>query len=219
MGAVSRTSVSPTTPHFVRRPVADSVRRRRAHRSAEGRCVGHLRFGRGGRRGQRDPAPAVHGRHGDGDCGHDLQRRRQRVQGPAHGGRRRPDARPLQRVRHVRRAAQEANPINRGREYVGSNDLRFMGLPDARAGSATRFYPCGLLGNVAPSRQRTRRRGGPLPVPGGRRAGQPRRRVLPLGVQGFLDLQPSVDRFNVFARGTFTSPTSSRPTRSCRGSR
>ena len=30
---------------------------------------------------------------------------------------------------------QDAYPMNKGRQYVGTNDLRFMGLPDARGGN------------------------------------------------------------------------------------
>ncbi len=46
------------------------VRRRRAHRNPEGRRVRHLRLRRRGGRGQRDPAPAVHRLHRNGDGRH-----------------------------------------------------------------------------------------------------------------------------------------------------
>ena len=75
----------------VRRPPADPVRCRRAHRGAEGRRVRDLRFRRRGGRGQRHPAPAIHGIHRDRHCRHHVQRRRQPVQGRASPWHRRPD--------------------------------------------------------------------------------------------------------------------------------
>ena len=47
----------------LRRPQLVAPGGRRAHRSAEGRRIGHLRRRRGGRRGQRHPAQELHRRH------------------------------------------------------------------------------------------------------------------------------------------------------------
>ena len=85
-------------PRVVSRPLAAPVRRRRAHRSPEGRCVRDLRLRRRGRRGQRHPAPAVHRLHRHGHGWHDLQRRGQPVQGVRHRRHRRPHEGQVQRV-------------------------------------------------------------------------------------------------------------------------
>ena len=63
-------------PRFLRRPAADPVRGRRAHRGAQGRRVRDLRVGRGRRRGQHHPAPDVHRRERQRARRHELQGRR-----------------------------------------------------------------------------------------------------------------------------------------------
>ena len=97
---------------------------------------------------------------------------------------------------------QDAYPMNKGRQYVGTNDLRFMGLPDARAGNPeSGFFQWGLLSNVAPvDASDPNGTAGRLPVAAGRvRPGEPRRRILPLGLQG-LHRHPAVDRAHQRAR-------------------
>ena len=100
---------------------------------------------------------------------------------------------------------QEALPSNRGRDYIGSNDLRFMGLPDWRPGSPASISANSLLGNVRPVAA-TNPDGPPGPyrsLPGD---------CAPVNRDGpfcrwerkdYTDLQPAIDRFNVFARGTY----------------
>jgi hypothetical protein len=68
-------------PEAVRRPEHDPDRRRRPHRGAEGRRLGHLRFRRHRRRGQHHPAQGLHGNT-------------VRVLAGVHRGRRRPADQP-----------------------------------------------------------------------------------------------------------------------------
>jgi iron complex outermembrane recepter protein len=98
---------------------------------------------------------------------------------------------------------QDAIPANRGRQYAGTNDLRFMGLPDRRNGS-----PPGssLLGNViavnaakpdGPTIPPFQSLPGPCATknqdgPGCRWEGK-----------DYYDLLPSIERYNIFARGMY----------------
>ncbi len=101
---------------------------------------------------------------------------------------------------------QDAFPSNGGRDYIGSNDLRFMGLPDARPGTPNITTSANtLLGNVRPVAA-ANPNGQPGPyrsLPGD---------CAPVNQDGpfcrwerkdFTDLQPAIDRFNAFARGTY----------------
>lgn len=101
---------------------------------------------------------------------------------------------------------QEASASNRARDYIGSNDLRFMGLPDARPGTPNITTSANtLLGNVRPVSAAN-----PNGAPGAYRSlpGD----CDPVNRDGtfcrwerkdFTDLQPAIDRFNVFGRGTY----------------
>ena len=101
---------------------------------------------------------------------------------------------------------QEASPMNRGRQYVGTNDLRFMGLPDTRFGNPlSGYFGASPLGNVQP-------------VPAANPDGDPGEfRSLPgacppanrdsgfcrWDVKDYLDIVPSIERINLFARGAY----------------
>ena len=103
---------------------------------------------------------------------------------------------------------QEANPMNRGRQYIGSNDLRFMGLPDQRPGnplSGLSGASSSLLGNVRPVAA-TNPDGAPgryQALPGDCAAANQDGPFCRWERKDYVDLQPEVERFNVFARGTY----------------
>jgi iron complex outermembrane recepter protein len=97
---------------------------------------------------------------------------------------------------------QEAIPSSSGRRYIGTNDLRFMGLPDLRFGAPNDFGnpQSSLLGNVLPVPNSA---GVPLQaLPG---ACPPEDQDGPYcrwDLVDFMDIQPTVERLNVFGRGT-----------------
>ena len=100
---------------------------------------------------------------------------------------------------------QEALPSNRGRDYIGSNDLRFMGLPDWRPGSPASISANSLLGNVRPVAA-TNPNGPPGPyrsLPGDCAPANQDGPFCRWERKDYTDLQPAIDRFNVFARGTY----------------
>ncbi len=95
---------------------------------------------------------------------------------------------------------QDAIASSTGRRYIGTNDLRFMGLPDLRNGlpPGNDVAPVSFLGNVAPVGPGAVRA---LPgyCPPASQTG-PFCRWDPLD---YTDLQPKIERYNVFARGTY----------------
>jgi len=103
---------------------------------------------------------------------------------------------------------QEAFPMNKGKDYVGTNNLTFMGLADQRAGQPALGFGTGSLNGVVRTVN---------PVTGALVGGGPYS-SLPLtacdpsnivngfcryDVKDFLDIMPQVERFNVFARGSY----------------
>jgi iron complex outermembrane receptor protein len=100
---------------------------------------------------------------------------------------------------------QDAIPSNKGKDYIGTNDLRFMGLPDARPGNPFAFGMNSLLGNVRPvAAGNPNGMAGPFQsLPG---ACAPANQDGPFcrwERKDYTDLQPQIERFNVFARGTY----------------
>ncbi len=104
---------------------------------------------------------------------------------------------------------QEANPANRGRQYVGTNDLRSMGFYDVRPGNPTvglgPIFAGSLLGNVAPV-PAANPNGTPGPFQSLAGACVPANadngfcRYEP---KDYNDLSPEIERFNVFVRGAY----------------
>lgn len=102
---------------------------------------------------------------------------------------------------------QEAYASSRGRDYVGSNDLRFMGLPDARPGSPTSLFnsASSILGNVRPvaAGNPSGSAGAFRSLPGDCAPASQDGPFCRWERKDFTDLQPAIDRFNAFARGTY----------------
>jgi len=103
---------------------------------------------------------------------------------------------------------QEANPMNQGKDYIGTNNLTFMGLQDQRAGEPALGFGTGSINGVVRPVN---------PATGGLVNGGPYT-TLPLtncdpsnivngfcryDVKDWLDIQPEVERTNVFARGSY----------------
>jgi iron complex outermembrane receptor protein len=103
---------------------------------------------------------------------------------------------------------QEANPYNKQRDYIGSNNLTFMGLPDTRPGNPLGFGSMGtgsLVGNVRPVDPATGGSPDAFQSLPGCAAGNvdPNGGFCRYEVKDFSDIMPEVERFNVFARGSF----------------
>jgi iron complex outermembrane receptor protein len=101
---------------------------------------------------------------------------------------------------------QEASPMNKGRQYVGTNDLRFMGLPDARAGNPNSgFFAASLLGNVAPvsASDPNGPAGDFQSLPGACAPANQDHGFCRWDIKDYLDILPSIERANVFARGMY----------------
>ncbi len=100
---------------------------------------------------------------------------------------------------------QRANPMNRGKAYVGSNNLTFMGLPDTRPGDPMDpFSQTGsLLGNVRPFDPVTGALGAYQSLPGACAEGNLSHGFCRWEAKDYLDIQPEVERLNAFARGTY----------------
>ncbi|MBK9117305.1 MAG: TonB-dependent receptor [Betaproteobacteria bacterium] len=101
---------------------------------------------------------------------------------------------------------QDAYPMNKGRQYVGTNDLRFMGLPDARWGNPLSGFPGpSLLGNVAPvsASDPNGEPGDFQSLPGACAAANQDNGFCRWDFKDYLDILPSIERINVLARGTY----------------
>ncbi|MEP7329010.1 MAG: TonB-dependent receptor [Betaproteobacteria bacterium] len=100
---------------------------------------------------------------------------------------------------------QDANPMNQGKDYIGTNNLTFMGLPDTRPGNPLSGYgTSSLLGNVRPVNPTTGGSPGAYQsLPGACPAGNADAGFCRYEVKDFLDIQPQVERLNVYARGTY----------------
>ncbi|MEO8506329.1 MAG: TonB-dependent receptor [Betaproteobacteria bacterium] len=99
---------------------------------------------------------------------------------------------------------QDAIPTSKGRAYMGTNELRGMGLPDLRPGRPPNAAS-NLLGNVI-AVSATNPNGPSIGayqlLPGACAPPDQDGPYCRWDVKGFTDLQPSVDRVNVLARGT-----------------
>jgi iron complex outermembrane receptor protein len=100
---------------------------------------------------------------------------------------------------------QDAMPVNNRRAYVGSNDLRFMGLPDTRPGNPNSGWgSSSTLGNVRPVNPLTGAVIGDYQsLPGTCPPSNQDQGFCRWEVKDYTDQQPQVDRFNVFGRGTY----------------
>src|SRR5260221_1960715 len=91
---------------------------------------------------------------------------------------------------------QEANPMNKGKDYVGSNNLTFMGLGDQRAGSPliTGTGSTSVVGNVRPVNPVTGLSPGPVvPLAGCNAANVDENGYCRWEVKDWLDIQPQVE--------------------------
>jgi iron complex outermembrane receptor protein len=100
---------------------------------------------------------------------------------------------------------QQAVPSNTGRDYIGSNDLRFMGLEDQRLGN-THFGTTSKLGNV----RRVNPATGGLVAPSGFQSLEgpcdpinQSEGFCMWEPKDYTDLTPEIERFNVYARGAY----------------
>jgi iron complex outermembrane recepter protein len=100
---------------------------------------------------------------------------------------------------------QDAMPVNNRRDYVGTNDLRFMGLPDTRPGNPLSGYgTTSPLGNVRPVNPLTGGSPGDYQsLPGYCPPGNQDSGFCRWEVKDYVDQQPQIDRFNAFLRGTY----------------
>ncbi len=100
---------------------------------------------------------------------------------------------------------QDANPANRGRQYNGTNNLTFMGLPDTRPGyPAAGFGTSSIVGNVRPVNPLTGGSPGAFQsLPGTCAVANQDNGFCRYEVKDYVDIQPKVERFNVFLRGSY----------------
>ncbi len=103
---------------------------------------------------------------------------------------------------------QEALAMNTGKDYVGTNNLTFMGLQDQRSGQPALGFGTGSLNGVVRSVDPTT---GAL-VNGGPYTTLPLTNCDPSNIvngfcrydiKDYLDIQPEVERYNIFARGQY----------------
>lgn len=101
---------------------------------------------------------------------------------------------------------QDGVPMNTGRQYVGTNDLRFMGKLDARYGNPNSgFFGPSLLGNVAPvsASDPYGPAGDWQSLPGYCPPARQDSGFCRWDVKDYIDILPTIERANVFARGTY----------------
>jgi len=101
---------------------------------------------------------------------------------------------------------QDAIPTTNRRQYVGTNDLTFMGLPDARPGNPFSGYgSSSLVGNVRPV-------SGPNPngpagdfqsLPGCAPSNVDADGFCRWDIKDYLSIQPKSENINVLAKGTY----------------
>ncbi len=98
---------------------------------------------------------------------------------------------------------QDAIASNVGRDYIGSNDLRFMGLEDQRFGN-THFGTSSQLGNVRPVNPVTGGSPGAFQsLPGACAPANQSEGFCQWEQKDWTDLSPEVERFNVYGRGAY----------------
>jgi len=102
--------------------------------------------------------------------------------------------------------SQRAIPTNNRRQYVGTNNLEFMGLPDARPGNPlSGFGTSSLVGNVRPVNAENPN-GTPSafqPLPGCPAAAVDSDGFCRWEVKDYLQIQPKTENINVLAKGTY----------------
>ncbi len=101
---------------------------------------------------------------------------------------------------------QDANPMNKGKDYVGTNNLTFMGLLDQRPGNPlSGFGTTSPLGNVRPvsASNPNGTPGAYVGLPGNCPADNQDGQFCRWEIKDYLDILPQVERFNVFARGQY----------------
>ena len=103
---------------------------------------------------------------------------------------------------------QDANPANKGRQYNGSNNLEFMGLGDTRPGASpidpNSVGSSSIVGNVRPVNPVTGGSAGAFQsLPGYCAPGNQTGQFCRYELKDYVDIQPKVERFNVFLRGSY----------------
>ena len=101
---------------------------------------------------------------------------------------------------------QDGIPMNTGRQYVGTNDLRFMGKLDARYGNPNSgFFGPSLLGNVAPvsAADPYGPAGDWQSLPGYCPPASQDSGFCRWDMKDYTDILPTIEHANVFARGTY----------------
>ena len=102
--------------------------------------------------------------------------------------------------------SQRAIPTNNRRQYIGTNNLEFMGLPDARPGNPlSGFGTSSLTGNVRPVNA-SNPNGTPSafqPLPGCAAASVDADGFCRWEVKDYLQIQPKTENINVLAKGTY----------------
>jgi len=93
--------------------------------------------------------------------------------------------------------------MNKGKDYIGTNNLEFMGLQDQRLGN-TVLGTSSLLGNVRPVNPLTGGSPGAFQsLPGFCAPENQSNGFCQYDVKDYLDIIPQIERFNVFARGQY----------------
>jgi iron complex outermembrane recepter protein len=97
---------------------------------------------------------------------------------------------------------QEANAMNQGKDYIGTNNLTFMGLNDQRLGN-TVYGTSSLLGNVRPVTPTGGSPGAFQSLPGACAPSNQSNGFCMYDVKDYLDIIPEIERTNVFFKGTY----------------
>ena len=102
--------------------------------------------------------------------------------------------------------SQRAIATNNRRQYIGTNNLEFMGLPDARPGNPfSGFGSSSLVGNVRPVNA-ANPNGTPSafqPLPGCAASAVDADGFCRWEVKDYLQIQPKTENINVLAKGTY----------------
>jgi iron complex outermembrane receptor protein len=101
---------------------------------------------------------------------------------------------------------QNSIPTSNRRQYVGTNDLTFMGLPDSRPGNPLSGYgTASLVGNVRPvnSLNPNGPAGAYQSLPGCAAANMDDQGFCRWDTKDYLQIQPTTENINVLAKGAY----------------